>query len=132
MPYVSRAGHRVRSYELDTYGHVNNAVYMQWLEHGRSRLLQDKGFDYNSIEPAWGVRLVTASTKIDYRMGLHLDDDLEFTTTVSRIGTTSVTFRQEVLRGDDVAASCETVIVFTDPSMARAAPVPEPFKQLYG
>ncbi|NRA94875.1 MAG: acyl-CoA thioesterase [Planctomycetes bacterium] len=131
MLYVSRTRHRVRSYELDAYGHVNNAVYMQWLEHGRSRLLQDKGFDYNNIEERWGVRFVTASTKIDFHIGLHLDDDLEFTTTIARIGTTSVTLDQRIGRGDEVAASCQTVIVFTDPSMTAAVPIPEEFKELY-
>lgn len=131
MSYVSRARHRVRSYELDAYGHVNNAVYMQWLEHGRSRLLQDKGFNYNNIEERWGVRFVTASTKIDFHIGLHLEDELEFTTTIGRIGTTSVTLDQEIRRGDDVAASCQTVIVFTDPSMTTSVPIPEGFKALY-
>ncbi|MAB88338.1 MAG: thioesterase family protein [Planctomycetota bacterium] len=131
MPYVSSTHHRVRSYELDSYGHVNNAVYMQWLEHGRSRLLQDKGFDYNKIEERWGVRFVTVSTKIDFHMGLHLDDELAFTTTVARIGTTSVTLDQQILRGGEVAAAGQTVMVFTDPSMSKGASIPEEFRSLY-
>ena len=44
MAYVSSYEVEVRSYELDVYNHVNNAVYLNWLEHGRSKLLQDKGF----------------------------------------------------------------------------------------
>lgn len=134
MPYVSRAQVQVRSYELDSYGHVNNAVYMQWLEHGRSRLLQDKGFNYNSIEDAWGVRFVTVATRIDFKVGLHLEDDVEVTTTVARTGRTSVTFDQRILRTSEPvaeAAACETVIVFTNPSMADAVPIPDAFRDLY-
>ena len=29
-----------RSYELDPYGHLNNAVYVNWLEHGRLAFLR--------------------------------------------------------------------------------------------
>ena len=59
MAYVSSYEVEVRSYELDVYNHVNNAVYLNWLEHGRSKLLQDKGFDYLSIMDAWGVQFMT-------------------------------------------------------------------------
>jgi YbgC/YbaW family acyl-CoA thioester hydrolase len=137
MAHVSRARHRVRSYELDSYGHVNNAVYMQWLEHGRSRLLQDNGFSYNNIEDHWGVRLVLVSTRIDFRKSLMLDDDVEITTTVQRLGTTSVTFDHKVWRhppsGEaELSAEAVAVIVFTDAGMEGPRPVPEPFKDLYG
>ncbi|HMS16730.1 MAG TPA: thioesterase family protein [Planctomycetota bacterium] len=135
MPFESFANLRVRSYELDSYGHVNNAVYMQWLEHGRSRHLQDKGFDYHAITQAWGVRLVTVSTKIDYRASLHLDDDVKVLTTVERIGRTSVTYKQAIfVRRDDqelVAADGSCTIVFTDAAMTTPMPVPVEFKALY-
>jgi acyl-CoA thioester hydrolase len=137
MAHLSVAPHVVRSYELDSYGHVNNAVYMQWLEHGRSRLLQDFGFTYNNIEDRWGVRLVLVGTKIDFQVGLRLDDRIRITTRVSRMGRTSVTFAQEILREEPegpptVAAVAETAIVFTDPAMTGARPIPEEFRRIYG
>ncbi len=137
MAYVSTDRHVVRSYELDSYGHVNNAVYQQWFEHGRSRLLQDFGFSYNNIEEKWGVRFVLVSSKVDFKVGLSLEDQVKITTTVSRFGTTSVGFHQEVLRmnadgSDTVAAVAETAIVFTDPKMVGAAPIPAEFRRLYG
>jgi len=134
MPYVSTATAQVRSYELDSYGHVNNAVYMQWLEHGRSRLLQDHGLNYNSIEEAWGVRFVTVATKIDFKASLNLEDEVEITTAVTRFGRTSVTFDQRIRRVSEPAedaALCETTIVFTDPAMAGAVPIPDQFRELY-
>ena len=135
MPYVSEARLNVRSYELDSYGHVNNAVYMQWLEHGRSRLLQDKGFCYHGITDAWNVRFLTVSTKIDYKLSLDLGEDVLVTTQVDRVGRTSVTFDQKVLVHRDgqhlEAATASVVIVFTDTAMEMAVEVPQPFKDLY-
>ena len=131
MAHVSRFRHQVRSYELDSYGHVNNAVFMQWLEHGRSGLLQDRGFNYNNVEDRWGIRFVLVSTKIDFKIGLGLADAVEVTTEVSRLGNTSATFSQRIMRGDEEAATCETVVVFTDPSMQAPVPIPDEFKDLY-
>ncbi|NUQ36028.1 MAG: acyl-CoA thioesterase [Planctomycetaceae bacterium] len=136
MSYTAVYSLRVRSYELDVYGHVNNAVYMNWLEHGRSRLLQDKGFTYTSIADAWNVRLVTVATTINFRAQLGLDDDLEVRTSVKRMGNSSVTFDQKIVRkdkdGETIAADCETTICFTDPAMKGSKPIPEEFRKLYG
>lgn len=137
MPYTATFTVRVKSYELDIYGHVNNAVFMNWLEHGRSQLLQDKGFNYISITEHWGVRLVTVATQINYRAQLGLDDEVMVSSTVKKMGRTSVTYDQRIERVEEdgsktLACDCETVICFTDPEMKGSQPIPEAFRALYG
>lgn len=135
MPYISIFQLEVRSYELDVYDHVNNAVYINWLEHGRSKLLQDKGFNYTNIAQVWGVRFMTVRTEIDYRLPLHLGDRVKVSTQVQKVGNTSVTLLQEVRRfADDVdvvSASARVVIVFTDAASHKPVPVPADFVRLY-
>ena len=134
MVYVSSYEVEVRSYELDVYNHVNNAVYLNWLEHGRSKLLQDKGFDYLSIMDAWGVRFMTVHTGIDYHKALKLGDRASITTQVAKIGNTSFTVAHTITRLGDTepSATAEVVIVYTDVTTGRPTPVPEDFKRLYG
>ncbi|MBK8206073.1 MAG: acyl-CoA thioesterase [Planctomycetes bacterium] len=132
MAYVSTFHVEVRSYELDVYDHVNNAVYINWLEHGRSKFLQDKGFNYVNIIDQWGVRFMTVRTEIDYRLALKLGDSADIATSVERFGNTSVTFRQMISRASDreTAADARVVIVFTDKDSGRPVPVPDQFKGL--
>lgn len=133
MAYVSSYLVEVRSYELDVYNHVNNAVYVNWLEHGRSKLLQDKGFDYTRIEAAWGVRFMTVRTEIDYKQALHLGEKVEVSTQVEKVGNTSVTFAHRVAKtpGGEVAAQARVVVVYTDIKTGRPTPVPKEFVRLY-
>jgi YbgC/YbaW family acyl-CoA thioester hydrolase len=133
MAYVSRYEVEVRSYELDVYDHVNNAVYINWLEQGRSRLLQDKGFNYMSIIRQWGVRFMTVRTEIDYHVALQLGDRAEVTTQVERVGNTSVAIAHTITRVGDTepAAKARVVIVYTDANTGRPVPVPTEFVRLY-
>jgi YbgC/YbaW family acyl-CoA thioester hydrolase len=134
MTYLSTFTVAVRAYEIDVYDHVNNAVYIQWLEEGRSKFLLDKGFNYINIIEAWGVRFMTVRTEIDYRRALVLGESARIDTSVERFGNTSVTFRQVITRvGDDnPAAEARVVIVFTSSKTGRPIAVPEEFKRLYG
>jgi YbgC/YbaW family acyl-CoA thioester hydrolase len=134
MTYLNTFTAAVRAYEIDVYDHVNNAVYIQWLEEGRSKFLLDKGFNYLNIIDAWGVRFMTVRTEIDYRRALVLGESARVDTSVERFGNTSVTFRQVITRvGDDTpAAEARVVIVFTSSETGRPIAVPEEFKRLYG
>lgn len=133
MAYVSTYELEVRSYELDVYNHVNNAVYINWLEHGRSRLLQDKGFDYLSIIRDWKVQFMTVRTEIDYHSALKLGDRARVSTTVDKVGNTSITIGHEITRVNETspAAKARVVIVFTDADTGRPIKVPEEFVRLY-
>ncbi|MGE5425417.1 MAG: acyl-CoA thioesterase, partial [Syntrophothermus sp.] len=65
---------RVRGYELDSYGHVNNAVYLQYLEQGRWEFMKDQGLleQINLDE----LLLVIIETNIKYIREARLFDDL--------------------------------------------------------
>ena len=133
MAYISNYEVEVRSYELDVYNHVNNAVYINWLEHGRSKLLQDKRFDYMSIIRDWNVQFMTVHTEIDYHSALKLGEKAIVSTQVDKVGNTSITVGHAITRlGDDTpAAKARVVIVFTDATTGRPIKVPAEFVRLY-
>ncbi len=55
---------QVRGYELDSYGHVNNAVYLQYLEQARWEVMQNLGILDHFRENGW--MLVVIETTIRY------------------------------------------------------------------
>ncbi|MCF6228422.1 MAG: acyl-CoA thioesterase [Planctomycetes bacterium] len=132
MPFVSTFDVSVHSYEIDVYNHVNNAVYIQWCEHGRSKLLQDKGFDYTSIIEKWGVQFMTVRTEIDYKQALYLGDSVNVRTWIERFGNTSITVAHSITKGYKPVADAKVVVVYTDAKTGKPTPVPEEFVRLYG
>lgn len=65
---------RVRGYELDSYGHVNNAVYLQYLEQARWEIISKlEGLEYLRKQD---LLLVVAEIKIRYMRESNLFDDL--------------------------------------------------------
>ena len=62
---VSETEIEVRSYELDSFGHVNHAIYLNYFEHGRFKALRDWGFPYEElVGRGWGVYVVRI--EVDY------------------------------------------------------------------
>ncbi len=56
---------RVRTYELDSFGHVNNSVYLNYLEEARSEFLRQLNLSFNDLETL-GVQLIIAEAHIHY------------------------------------------------------------------
>jgi YbgC/YbaW family acyl-CoA thioester hydrolase len=117
-----------RSYELDPYGHVNNAVYVNWLEHGRSAYLRERGLSWISIPGKFGVRVVIVSLDIEFRAEVGLNDELRITTSIRKTGNSSFTFDQEIVFADGrPVAGAEAVMVCTKDG--AATPIPDGLRE---
>ena len=110
----------IRWRDQDAYGHVNNAVYLTYLEEVRDEWLERAVGDAGD---AWGY--VTARVAIDFRRELTQDDDaIVARLWLTRIGTSSVTTREEIVTvGGELAAEAEAVLVARDTETGRSRPL---------
>ena len=110
----------IRWRDQDAYGHVNNAVYLTYLEEVRDEWLERTLGDSGD---AWGY--VTARVAIDFRRELTQDDDaIVARLWLKRIGTSSVTTREEIVTiGGKLAAEAEAVLVARDSETGRSRPL---------
>jgi acyl-CoA thioester hydrolase len=110
----------IRWKDLDVYGHVNNAVYLTYLEEVRDEWLGEVLGDPAEI---WNYVLVRVA--IDYRRELSLEDDIAIATCrLQGIGTSSVRTEERVLTVDGgLAAQAESVLVARDRDDGRSRPL---------
>lgn len=124
----------VRSYELDMLGHVNNAVYLSWLEQARLSALEACGFTVRGlVDGSWLTNIVRA--EIDFRKPVLYGDRLHVSTRLERVGRTSLTLGHEIRRGvgeadgGEVVSTATVVIVWLD---AEGRPTPVPARAVRG
>jgi acyl-CoA thioester hydrolase len=110
----------IRWKDLDVYGHVNNAVYLTYLEEARDEWL---GGSLGDPDEAWNWVLV--HVEIDYRRELSLSDDLVIATCrLDRVGNSSVSTREEVRTLDGLlSAEAKAVLVTRDRASGRSRPL---------
>ncbi len=96
----------VRPYECDSYGHVNHAVYVNYLEHARMQFLHAAGYDYKGLIAA-GFFTVISRLDIAYRSPAYADDALEIETESRETRRVSGVFHQVIRRGPDVVAEAD-------------------------
>ncbi len=88
---------RVRSYELDMLGHVNNAVFLNWLEQARLEAFERIGWSLEAlIARRWMTHVVRI--EIDYRREVRFGDEVVVLTRVEGIGRTSLTLAHSLER----------------------------------
>ena len=108
----------IRWRDVDAYGHVNNAVFLNYLEEARDRLVESL-FE----ERAWDF--VIARVAIDYRSELSQDDrEVLVRCRITGFGTSSVRTAEQVLAADGrLSAESESVIVARDREVGRSRPL---------
>ena len=68
-----------RSYECDSYGHVNNAVYLNYLEFARHQFMRQAGVRYEELR-ARGYGLVVTRVRIDFKAPVRYGEGLRVLT----------------------------------------------------
>ena len=110
---VCKCNLTVRTYECDSYGHVNNANYLNYLEFARYELLKDVGFDYPAmIEAGYGVFI--ARIEIDYKKPAIVDDELTIKSRPVKKGAVSGVIAQEIWRGEELLAGAKVTWAFVN------------------
>ncbi len=107
--------------DLDAFGHVNNGVYLTYIENARIGYVRDVlGID--SLE---GLLMIVASVKIDFRSRANLGDTLEVGARSTRVGTKSFDLDHEIRAQDGrVVAEAQTTLVAFDYEADSTMPIP--------
>ena len=107
----------VRSSELDAFGHVNHAVFLNYLEHGRFEALAKAGFSWSVLdEQKWGIFVVRI--EVDYVAEIKRGDQLIVRTWAESFRRTSMILSQEIVLADDptiVATRARVTAVWIGP-----------------
>lgn len=90
---------KVRDYECDLQGVVNNARYLHYMEHARHEFLQAHGIDFAKLA-AEGIHLMLTRVEVDYRRPLRPGDRFRVSVTVEPVSRLKFCFVQKVVRED--------------------------------
>ncbi len=129
-PFRHHTSVEVRFRDLDAMRHVNNAVYLTYLEHARLRYLRD----VIGISNPRNLAMVLASITCDYLSPVHMGEALEVATRVDWIGRSSLAMSHEMTAERDgrAVARASSVLVGYDYAAQRPRPIDEAWRRALG
>jgi acyl-CoA thioester hydrolase len=115
----------VRFGETDMAGHVNNAVFLSYLEEARLSFIRE-------VLGLGEVPLILASAKLDFLRQVRFPDLLAITTGITRIGRSSFDMTHQVYRGPDreLALTAAATLVAFDYAAQKSTPIPEDWRRM--
>lgn len=123
---------QVRWGDMDALGHVNNAVYLTYLEQARVDYTR-RGLRLWDGKPG-EIGLIMARVEIDFKLPLFAGDDVHVFTRITRFGRTSFTTEQRIMRGGEngleLAAHALVTVVVYDYAAGKPTPIPDVWRSL--
>ena len=112
----------VRFRDLDSLGHMNNAVYATFLEQARIAFLAPLGAEVTNM--------ILARLEIDFRAQVSLGEEVEIEVTPSRVGTKSFELSYTMRVGETIVAEARSVLVAYDYRTERSIDVPDAWREV--
>jgi acyl-CoA thioester hydrolase len=112
--------------DLDAFGHVNNGVYLTYIENARIGYARD----VLGIARLEGLLMIVASVKIDFRSRANLGETLEVGARTTRVGTKSFDLDHEIRAQDGrLVAEAHSTLVAFDYEGDRTMPIPPEWRE---
>ncbi len=113
--------------DMDSFGHVNNVVYLRWFETARIEYFARAGV----LDEMPRVGPILARHEIDYRLPLTWPDRVRVLAKVTKLGNTSFTMGLELRSEarDALAAEGVAVIVMVDYEKGGKVPLSKELRQ---
>jgi acyl-CoA thioester hydrolase len=115
--------------EMDSYGHVNNVVYIRYLESGRVEYLGR--LDWLRLQRQTGIGPILASISCRFRKALVYPDTIDVGTRITSIGDDRFTMEHRIVSRafGMVAAEGQGTVVSFDYNKQLKAPLPEEIRR---
>lgn len=115
---------RVYWEDTDAAGFVYYANYLKFLERARTEWLRAAGFEQAAMARRFGVAFVVRSMAIEYLRPARLDDALDVTARLRRVGGSTVEFAQSISRGQEPVVEAGVKVACVRIAAARPARIP--------
>ncbi|MFA5627359.1 MAG: tol-pal system-associated acyl-CoA thioesterase [Thiohalomonadaceae bacterium] len=127
MTNLARFFWPVRIYyeDTDSGGVVYYANYLKYMERARTEWLRQLGFEQDELICDAGIVFAVRSVEVDYLRPARFNDALMVSAEVVNSGGASITFQQEVCRGEEVLCRGKVKIASLDAQSFRPRQVPE-------
>lgn len=127
-PYVFELQMKVRDYEVDAQGIVNNANYLHYLEHTRHEFAEKAGLSFRDMHNQ-GIDPVLARVEIDYKTPLGLGESFVSKLSLSRKGPLFL-FHQDIFKpdGTPVVKAIVSVACLENGRLSRGEQLADAFK----
>ena len=123
---------RVRWGDVDAAGIIFYGSYIRFFEIGETELFRAVGLPYGKVFDELNIWLPRVHLECDFHRAAQMDDLLQVSVYVGRIGRTSLRLNFEVRRKNeageiekDLMATAHFVLVSTDRENLKPLPVPE-------
>lgn len=123
FPFVHRES--VRFNDLDGMEHVNNAIFLTYMESARLAYLESLGAGRNPQKS-----LILARVEVDFRSPISYGEEVEIGVRTGRIGTKSFELDHEVRADGRLAAEGKSVLVAYDYTTGSSRELPAEWREL--
>lgn len=125
--YIFELPIKVRDYEVDAEGIVNNAVYLHYLEHTRHEFCEQAGLSFRRMHDE-GLDPVVTHIDIKYIRSLGLGESMVSKLSLSRRGPLFV-FRQDIYTpdGEPVVKATVDIASFENGRVSRGERLADAF-----
>ena len=120
---------KVRDYECDMQGIVNNAVYQNYLEWARHEFLMSRGLSFAELTER-GIIIVVTRAELDYRQSLRSGDSFRISVIARQISRIRMEFEQEIRKQPDQQLMLQARITATSLDQNRRPYFPAELKAL--
>jgi len=121
---------RVYYEDTDAGGVVFYANYLKFFERARTEMLRAMGYEQDELIVKEGIVFAVRSVQVDYLSPARFNELLQVSAEVTSAKKVSLTFEQQITRGDDVL--CESIIRIAclDTKSMRPKAIPENLLEL--
>ncbi|WP_105188433.1 acyl-CoA thioesterase [Pseudoalteromonas sp. T1lg48] len=121
---------KVRDYECDLQGIVNNSVYFNYLEHARHEYLLAQDVDFVALAKE-GINLVVVRSEMDYKASLVPGDKFYVSVEMVRESRLKFAFIQHVYRASDDKLALKAKVIGTSVNAEGRPFLPEQLERLF-